>query len=68
MTPNNTFFNNMDNLYNPATDSKEVQAFNKKVTFCESAKDITGDEIAAANEIVAAMIAQTKKEIISNDN
>lgn len=67
MIQNSGFFNNMDNLYNPATDANEVQAFNKNVTFCSSAKDISRKEVAAANEIVAAMIAQTKKEIISNE-
>ena len=48
------------NQYNPADSGKP---FNAKVTFSDTAHEVTREEREAAQDKIAAMIEQTKKEI-----
>ena len=55
-----------NNLFNPSN-PKQDNAYNSTTSFADTAREVESQDREHAQDVIAAMIAQTKKEIISNE-
>ena len=51
-----------DNLFNPSN-PKQDNAFNSTKSFADTAREVESKDREHAQDVIAAMIAQTKEEI-----